>query len=294
MDVFDPEYELYVSASQLSTWRLCNRKWWLEKMACAVTEDKGYFTFGTVLHAVLERWLRADDRGVDPGTGEPVELYPEDWHKAEDSGVPVSLAEQLLIKKLVTKAIDEGIVRRLPGREIEAEFSRTLVDDVGIVGFIDVALPGGVEDHKSIGNFRYALGPEQLQQDPQLLLYLHEGILRLEEAGKPVPDKMFVRHNQFGKDTKRPRVTFAEGWVKPDAARKAWAEAQRDAAVMLEQSRTLTHWTEAPEPPTAGQACRKYGGCDFIDICTGRRTITEHNAHTETLNSYRSQLSHRS
>ncbi len=69
---------MIISASQLEAFADCPRKWWMEKIRKLPVIQKGSFSFGTVLHAVAERWLRADDQGYDQN-GQPVNLYPVGW-----------------------------------------------------------------------------------------------------------------------------------------------------------------------------------------------------------------------
>lgn len=300
-----------VSSSQIDTWRLCHRKWWLEKQGGAMRLNKGYFEFGHVLHSVLERHLGADDRGVDTMTGQPVELYPEGWGVDESSGVEVSVAEQDLIRRLVTKAIDEGVVRRLPGRKVEHAIRRLLfeadtyseargdfpdptepyddLEDVVLVGYVDVRMGNGVEDHKTMKSWKYAETGESLQQNSQVLIYLWDLIEELREQGEPVPDKMYVRHNQFSKDPSNPRVSFAEGWVTPAQVDQHIERCKLDVAEML-ADREKIHWRDVAGPTKMpGNACRAYGGCDNIGICTGRHDVASHNRLTTLQNQDRLQ-----
>lgn len=280
---------LIVSASQVETFRLCKRKWWLEKVAAAPTQDKGYFDFGTVLHAVCERYLGADDRGLDPATGQPVELYPEGWHIAPDTGVAMDADQQALIKTLIAEAIDRGVLQRLEGREVEAHFTRPLLglqdgegQPVQITGYIDYLLPDQVQDHKTVGSWRYAKSGEALQGDAQMLIYAWELSNRLKERGLPVPERILVRHNQFGKDPLAPRLSTAIGWVTQAEIDAEMQTVRSDALGML-ATRQIESWIEVPESSKSG-ACRKYRGCDFQRICLGEHDLAQHHDLTTRLN----------
>ena len=74
--------KLTVSASQIDTFRLCPRKWWLGKIR-KLPGNAGaqHFIFGTILAEVCERYLLADDLGYDK-SGVPVDLYPPGWTSA--------------------------------------------------------------------------------------------------------------------------------------------------------------------------------------------------------------------
>lgn len=118
------------SATQHETFDLCPRKWWLEKVRRLPVPQTTSQTFGSVLHAVIERFLRANDLGYD-ASGAPVELFPQGWTTSyskldgtlEGEVTPV---EADMIRRLVTRAIEEGVLERRPNRRIEQDFLRTV------------------------------------------------------------------------------------------------------------------------------------------------------------------------
>ncbi len=73
---------LTISASQVESFDMCKRKWWLNKVRKLPEATSTSQIFGTVLHGVIERYLMADDLGRDRKTGNPIELYPEGWQIA--------------------------------------------------------------------------------------------------------------------------------------------------------------------------------------------------------------------
>lgn len=99
---------LQISASQIETYNLCKRKWWLSRVRKLEEGSTKSQVFGTVVHAVIERYLLADDQGRVPcndcnatgwhrsqqqygpchwcdGAGKrPVDLYPEHWQVAKN------------------------------------------------------------------------------------------------------------------------------------------------------------------------------------------------------------------
>jgi hypothetical protein len=273
--------DLYVSASQLETKRTCQRKWWLDKVAKQPQEDKGYLEFGTVLHAVAERWMGADDRGCDD-QGNPVELYPPGWEAQNDRGIPLPVDQQDLIRRLIDEAIKRGILRRSAGRQVEAKVQRNLAPGVIFTGKIDVLLPGGVEDHKSIGNWRYAETNDSLRRNDQLLLYCWALRELRKEQGLPPLDKYLVRHNQFGKDPLKPRVGYAEAWITDADIERIAFVARRDAD-HLTRLRDVKQWQDVPGAQREG-GCQKYGGCPYLRICSGELDLDQHRALTESLN----------
>ena len=122
------------SATQHETFELCNRKWWFQwvrRLEGGISSASQ--VFGTVVHSVCERYLLADDRGIDRKTGLPVDLYPDGWWiaKSDNPDEPadgeISIAERDIVKRLVSSAIENGILERRPGRRIEHDFRRTVM-----------------------------------------------------------------------------------------------------------------------------------------------------------------------
>lgn len=125
---------LVTSATQIETFLLCKRKWWLKKVRRLEDPTTKSQAFGTVLHSVNERYLRADALGRDE-KGNLVDLYPPGWTKAvkrhpqdeDDHDGEVSPAEASVIKTLVAEAINSGILERIEERVIEHEFREDVV-----------------------------------------------------------------------------------------------------------------------------------------------------------------------
>ena len=123
---------IVASATQFEQFNRCKREWWLSRVRGLEQPSKGSQVIGTVLHAVVERWLRADHLGRD-ASGQPVNLYPPGWEVAPNKFKPgviegtATPGEQALIKKLVETAIDNGILERRPGQQIESGFRATVV-----------------------------------------------------------------------------------------------------------------------------------------------------------------------
>lgn len=305
------------SASQFETYNLCRRKWWLDKVRKLYIPSSTAQGFGTVLHAVVERWMLADDLGRD-ADGKPVELYPQGWHNALDkySGLvdySCTAAEQDIIKKLVTIAIEEGVLERLPGRLIERDFTRSILSikcptcggtgtkmihrpDIGkktyvsdgkcetckgdkkgttimITGFIDVELPDQIQDHKSTKNMKWAKSPAKLRENIQMLIYAKMHLIDLEERGQPLPPSITLRHNVFCKDPKKPKVRKTFIEVSLEEINKHWDQILQAALDMDALRRTSNDWTDIPDPVNLSVACNAYGGCPFLSICSGQESM---------------------
>lgn len=181
------DHTLYISASQIESFELCNRKWWFEKVQKLPKVQKPYFAFGTCLHGCLERWILSTPNGRVPESkkwdavieddfvngipckrwsngpfkdqivGSKTEIFPEGFEKVtEKNGSSMTLTpnEARQVKKLVAQAIERGIVTKGDDVFVEHGFKLDLIKGVKIVGFLDLLrkseLPE-IHDHKSFG-----------------------------------------------------------------------------------------------------------------------------------------------
>lgn len=282
------DWDLIVSASQIETWDSCNRKWWLSKCHKMPELDKGFQIYGNVIHGVAERFFAADDLGYDRVTKKPVELYPEGWEISYDrvdkkkALGKIDLQQQAQIKLLVRRAIDEGIWTRRPGRVVEAEFLRPVIDRIAMIGYIDLILPDEVHDHKSTKNMNYAKSSKDLETNTQLLIYAKEVIWRALEQGRKLT-KVVVRHNTFSKDPKNPVVRAVSADVSAEAVEHFWQQVQAKAGAMRTLKRAgipVESWSGV-RGPASTDTCNDYGGCAFRGICGKVETPQAYRARIE-------------
>lgn len=280
------------SASQFDTFLTCPRKWWFQKVArMPEKQQQAKFEFGDRLHEACERWLLGDNtgRGED---GQPIELWPDGW----DEGLEP--AEAAILRQIVEKGIEQGVLRRTPGREIEKPIGqkkpnsrqhlpRQVVPGVGVCGYRDVSAPGLVEDHKSVKRRSYMKSQRALKTDPQMLLYAAIDLIEGYEHSKTIRDKVTLRHNQFCKDPDDPYVRACEVEVPASEVQDFWDEQLEPAARdMLRYKQSLkdpNKWSEVEGPRVKG-ACRKYGGCPFADICGNAETPAGYKARIDRYN----------
>lgn len=292
---------LVTSASQQETFELCARKWWLDNVRGLKVPMKDSNIFGTVLHAVVQRYLEADDLGMDIKTGRPVDLYPPGWHIAWDKykgcqDGEITPAEQDAVKRLVEAAITEGILQRMPGRSVEHEFRDTITElacvpcegkglvngkkcetcggdgkgtHIQIVGFIDLLFRDEIQDHKTSKSAKWFKSANALTKNTQMLIYAKVAIETARKRGEPIPSHVTLRHNQYCKDLTDLRVRKTETKVPVADIERKWSEIVNNAMWMDYYRRTVNHWHEIPDPRDKN-ACNAYGGCAFAWICTGR------------------------
>jgi hypothetical protein len=267
---------IVTSASQFETFTMCPRKWWFDKVRRLKTPTKGSFTFGTVLHACIERWMLADDNGRDE-SGEPVDIYPEGW-QFDDDGERITKDEESIVRRLIDKALENGVLQRLPDRTVEHEFRRPILEssngtNVEIMGFVDVLYPDRIEDHKSTKSMRWAKSEKSLRTNLQLLVYAKEALIR---AGDNPPDRVLLRHNYFCKDPKDLRVRSVEVLVTRQEIEDHWQTILEKAERMTQIRDSAEHWDDIPDPENPSQACNAYGGCPFLSICSRKESVKEY------------------
>lgn len=308
------------SASAMKTFKMCRRKWWLEKIRKLDTPIKQYGVLGTALHSVCERFLTADDKGYDRETGKPVELYPEgweivlatypahrescrghrdhpdhgSWEKHEECDCPhevegsLSVEEQVLVKKLVDEAISEGVLERHVGREIEKRLDFKAysdgIGDVNVVGFIDCEEPDMIQDHKTTSRMKYALSKAKLFSDLQMNLYAYWHVFLSPDAD-PDLKSMWLRHNVYCKDPNDFRVKKTEVEKTVDRIRGYFEqEIEPCFRQMLLLIKNTRKWSDIDPPEDIAGACNAYGGCPFLSICAGSETIEMYIKRVDRIN----------
>lgn len=270
---------MILSISQINQFTACPRKWWFRKCARLIPPPSNNVlgkTFGSVLHAVIERFLTADASGRD-ALGNPVSLYPPGWEISED-GYALDEENQALVKRLVDKAIEEGHLIRMPNREVEKEFCFVLDGDTYgsaavIVGKIDEIYPDRIVDHKSGKSKRWVVSKQRLKKDPQLVLY---SSLIFMKPGSP--DKITLQHNNFIRDTE-------EIAVRKTTITKA--EALAHVAHIMGIARQMVDLKKDNLPDTMwrevwgsmdhddAKTCSAYGGCPYLQVCAGVEALPE-------------------
>jgi len=299
----------YISASQIDTFEDCNRFWWFMRVLKLEEPPASHFTFGTVLHAVCERYLSATDNGRVPGppgavlsegplkgqqAGLPVNLYPPGWETATErdgSEATVTRPEARLIQRLVAEAIEEGILERSEGAQVERKILLPVIDGVQLIGYIDVYRPQDgvrplplIEDHKTYGKSSVRFLKREDENSPNYL----GGVQQLKTYSWAVSEldewagDVDVQHNQFpkfpDKAVMRTKATItAEEIVEH-------GDYLRDVATRMQRTRKIKDWADVPGPKDTGKCARWYGKpCPFSDICGRAETPDAYRARLERL-----------
>lgn len=272
-DKFKPNPDdgrIWVSHSQLDTYALCPRKWWFGKR-CKLPAKKSRSTLkGSIAHECLERYLEGKD-----------EIFPENWYIHKEGTLIAE--EQSEVSTAVNKAIEEGLVERREGQLIEEHITYQLEGNIWMQGYIDLLDVGDrapdwqITDHKTSSSTRYLETEKSLASNVQLARYGHAvEIIAREKYGVELGD-IPVRHNQlvWGGPVRKRTAVISK------ATREKIHEDTIDLAVLLEETYS-THstdpddWQDIPGPEPGSNACQKYGGCSFQNICAHQCSVTEY------------------
>lgn len=296
-----------LSASQLKTANDCRRKRYFERVMKMPQPARGHQIFGTVLHAVIERYLRADATGRDR-RGNPVDLYPEGWDtllKIEPGGdvllcdahrqrsdARVSQVHELddmertMVKTLVAMAIEEGVIERRPLGQVEKYFEIPLntKPEARIIGFMDYSDDVSVDDHKTTKSRRYLLSSNKLTTDLQMMIYAACKVLQLESKGGAMPDYIELAHNGFvkGGASEDPGVRKTRAKVTPQEVKEFWNGTVMPLVETILRDSEVTDPFLIPDP--APGACAAYGGCPYLGVCSRQESPTQYKKRVERLN----------
>jgi PD-(D/E)XK nuclease superfamily protein len=230
---FDP---FQASASSVSTFELCARKWAWVKLDGLEGAQHPSAAFGERVHGHLERWLAS-------------KVPPLDTHEER---VAQAIIQHLPVPQLVLpNDVEVGLSMRLGG--------------VYFVGRVDLYLPRHPEtgrprvyDHKTTSDFGWALAPELMVDDVQATLYAVWGLLR---SKADAIDLQWTYGLTKGAPKSLPVVQTVTSAAIKDRVNKTIETAR----VMRELTRM--EGLTAIEVPYNAEACEAYGGCPFKENC---------------------------
>lgn len=235
----------HVSASQITTFRDCPRKWYLQKIVKLPSPATAATELGSRVHEELEHWLRerrpfSDSlEGYIAASGAP--LLPQDNRVY----IELNIAESLPIKD----------------------------SPVPVLGFIDALYPDSrlILDHKTSSNKRYTKTARELAYNVQLMLYAYAWLTHNDEP------EVTVSHVYYG--TRGARWSHrVDATCSREHVVAQWAKIKK---TIIEMQRTATAPTAAAVTPNY-QACEKYGGCPYVAECFNADKHTPHEEGTMT------------
>lgn len=240
------------SASQVSTFELCERQWgwkYLEKIRLPPGVAA---QFGLDGHVYIEESL--GNRYWD--TSSPF------WARVEPS------------RKFLERIPDDA--------EIEVYFEVELASPSGAVhkfrGYKDVQGIGNgvpyVIDHKFTGNLNYAKEPEDLVKDVQATLYAHEAMVRYY-SGEPGPVNLVW---SYYRRTDAPATKLVKMRVYPNDIQP---RISKTIATADKMQAAIDAGKRAGDMPPNWDACHSFGGCPFRDHCEQEETAKGTGIHVD-------------
>ncbi len=238
----------HVSASQITTFRDCPRKWYFEKVAGLTRPGTSATELGSAVHSVLEAYLRGEVATIEP------------------------LDE--------VRAIARSGLEHLPTPHAGLEIELSLADDmpltdspVPVLGYVDLIdhARNEIIDHKTSSSPRYTKTESELRQNVQLHLYARAYFERFPER-----DKVTLTHVYYGTKTRWSKRVSVVVTREENAAQ--WAQIKDTISQMLQVSAS----PNAGAVPACYDECDKYGGCPFKGACVRAASYTPKTLETKT------------
>ncbi len=243
----------HVSASQIETFRLCNRKWGIDKIDKVPQPGSKYTEFGTALHKVAEDYLRD---GKPPEPADPV--------------AKIALAGKRYWPD--------------PGTAEVEKYFRWDDGSLTVVGYMDIyqerAASTVVTDHKSTGDFRWIKAPDQLARNVQANIYAYMALVGREWGDLPPQlDLQWIYYLRSRPQSRKVQLRVLEdpaafddmppdkgvrpehyGYVTAAHVLEQWDSIYQDGLRMTQLRMSGAKGVEL-EPNFSG--CSAYGGCPY-------------------------------
>ena len=259
------------SASQVSSFRLCARKWYFKNVMHMPEPESRALRDGKVIAEECEVYMRTGSTGGLSATTRPVaalvaeDRFPKPRH----------------INTLVEYPIGED-TRPLtaPG-----EHSTILdVDGTPGVGFMDVCHLKEdrpvVWDFKSTKSKRYVKTQDELRVDVQMSLYAKATTVLHQRRYGTLPQLVGVGHVALLKAPESPEaVVVGPAWMKLAEIDEQWegiktsVRSMKEVALIATPDRVTPTWT----------ACKAFGGCPHADKCNAMRSMTDTSTQGTTM-----------
>lgn len=245
-----------ISASQISNYRDCPRKWWYQSILGLPTPQNASAALGEAVHGQLEKYL---NDGTPPDTSKPEGRIAE-------AGLKFLPAPGTVFTEVPMHGTDRN--KKEPGADdvpLPGAMPRLVVAGMPVNGYIDVldvsADSPVVLDHKTTGDLKWAKTESDLREDVQMVLYGSYALDVVASMGVEV-DTVTVGHIVYltkGAPLAKPtKVTLTRDHLALE--RKKIAETVED---MKETAKART----PNAVPGEASSCNKFGGCHFKDKC---------------------------
>lgn len=268
------------SHSANSTYRTCNRKWWLQSVQKMKSPPTKSQAMGTAFHAAKERYYKSPE-------ALPFEsLFPIGWEVVtEKTGHVFKLngEEQKSVKDRIYQQIEAGILIRKPGMQsVEQQFKyKDESRGIGYIQYVDLiefdprTKELRVIDSKTSKKSMYLLRQDDLKNDPQLKAYAYSAMSSFK-----VDSCIIGQHQAIWDPTERnPVRQIYDRMDLPTAKTHFLSEMDttlemRSVAARFDGQEPDKAIWDIPGPNKKG-ACEEYGGCPFTSICCRRETVVQ-------------------
>jgi hypothetical protein len=235
----------HYSPTQISLFRDCRRKWAISYIDKIKSPQNAYAAFGSYLHDRLEEYMT--DGTLPPATDEIAIAIT----KANGKVIEYTHNDILKIMLPAFKHLPA------PGTGLcEQEFELNLGELGSIIGYIDLLYEEDgvpvVNDYKSTGDFKWAMKPEELGEDPQGVIY---AVYAMEKAQVEVVRDQWI---YIRRDAKRPGAKKVSAEIHLTDLDKPWRHIVED---VTEMKRLHDSGVKAADVEYDATACDKYGGC---------------------------------
>ena len=248
------------SATQVTTFRLCQRKWYLSKIVGLEQP---------VTQALLDGKRYAEEAEAFFKTGETAHLSPTTRPLvalAASGKIPGPSRSTLRVEHPI------GVDRRAANATGAALLA---VDGLPAEGYMDLLdLKSGwpvVWDQKTTKDRQYIKEPDHLRTDVQMTLYARATVLQHEAEYGCYPEAVGVAHIALIKPPKAAEgVVVGPVYLDLDHIEHQWQEISAtvremaQVAVLPNPDRVTPTWS----------ACSAFGGCAFRDTCKSIKTLS--------------------
>lgn len=234
---------IFISPTQIHKKRDCLRKISFEYVLGIKSPPSPKQQFGLDVHAHLEKWLQE-------GT------YPPD--------TPEGLVARQGIRNDWLPAPSKNLL-------VEQKFVLEMSEDIRLIGYIDCVDPEVeipiVIDHKTTSNLVWAKTQEELQKDPQAIIYSAAVALSL---GAPAVTARWVYYSASNPRTGPRKPTGAKPveirfCVGSKDFEDGWLEICDDVGTIYN---IRSQKIQPQDLPSSPEACDKFGGCFYRDQCS--------------------------
>jgi len=219
----------YVSASQITTYSDCPRKWYLNKIVGLQSPSTASTELGSAVHEVLENYLRDGTEFPATEVGEIAKTGLEYLPTVRPLQIERSLVD-------------------MPLKDAPCE----------VRGFVDVIVPSEhhIIDHKTSSNKRYTKTKRELKQNVQLILYARAYLDHADDC-----NEVTLTHIYYGTKSRwSKRVTVK---LKRSEILEQWTSIKQIITEMM----TASNADHAGDVTPNYKSCDKYGGCPFAGQC---------------------------